>query len=184
MSTYLSRTATALLASAAFLHAEELAKPDAVKPETVAVAAAKSEPLPHYELKKRSSFAVNGEVVRAPFWPIGWVKRQAGAPVQSAEVAAVETRVALDEKSFKVTSILLGSGSAPSLAVINGRAYSEGEFIRMPKGGTTPPVRIRVQRINDGHVILQNAAQTMVATLQRPELSTKRAEELLLDPDR
>ena len=184
MRTCLSRIVTALLASAAFLHAEELAKPDAAKTEQSEVAPAKSEPLPRYELKKRSSFAVNGEVARAPFWPMGWVKRQAGAPVQSAEVTAVETKAALDEKSFKVTSILLGSGAAPSLVVINGRAYSEGEFIRMPKGGTTPPVRIRVQRINDGHVVLQSAAQTMVATLQRPELSTKRAEELLLDPDR
>ncbi len=54
----------------------------------------------------------------------------------------------------------------------------------MPKVGTAPPVRVRVQRINDGTVILQNADQTMVASLVRPELSNKRSEELLLDPDR
>lgn len=184
MRTYPSLITAALLTGVAFLHAEELAKPEPTKTGSVEAAPTNTEPLPPYELKKRSAFAVDGEVARAPFWPIGWVKRQAGAPVQSAEVAVVETKVLLDEKSFKVTSILLGSGTAPSLAVINGRAYSEGEFIRMPKGGTTPPVRIRVQRINDGHVILQNATQTMIANLQRPELSTKRAEELLLDPDR
>jgi hypothetical protein len=93
-------------------------------------------------------------------------------------------KVLVDEKAFRVTSILIGSGTTPSLAVINGRAYSEGEFLRMPKGSPMPPVRIRVQRINDGNVILQNADQVLVASLVRPELSEKKAEELLLDPDR
>lgn len=184
MSTHLLRIAAILLVSVVFLRAQEPAKPEPAKTESAEAEPAKSESLPPYELKKRSGFTVSGEIVRAPFWPIGWVKRQVGAPVQTAEAVVAEPKVLLDEKSFKVTSILLGSGTAPSLAVINGRAYSEGEFIRMPKGGATPPVKIRVQRINDGHVILQNATQTLVTNLQRPELSTKRAEELLLDPDR
>ena len=54
----------------------------------------------------------------------------------------------------------------------------------MPKTPGSPSPRIRVQRINDGTVILQNADQILVASLQRPELNNKRPEELLLDPDR
>ena len=58
--------------------------------------------------------------------------------------------MALDGKAFRVTSILISTGATPSLAVINGRAYSEGEFVRMPRTPGTAPVRVRVQRINDG----------------------------------
>jgi hypothetical protein len=171
MSPRLSSIAAALVCGAAILHAEDPApaKPaDSVEP---------------YVLKKRSEFVAAEANARAPFWPIGWVKRRPGV-VQSTQAAPVASPVALDEKSFRVTSILLGTGTTPSLAVINGRAYSEGEFLRMPKGGATPPVRIRVQRINDGTVILQNANQTLVASLVRSELQNKRSEELLLDPDR
>ena len=141
-------------------------------------------PVPPYELKNRSAFTVSTEVhPRAPFWPIGWVKHVAGAPVQVQE-APVEPKVLLDEKSFTVTSILLSTGTTPSLAVINHRAYGEGEFIRMPKTPGVPPLRIRVQRITDGVVTLQNGTQTLTVPLQRMELSNKRPEEQFLDPDR
>jgi len=175
MSPLLTRFAATLLCGVAALHAEEAApaKPDAAVASTV----------PPYELKNRSKFSADGENPRAPFWPIGWVKRKSGGVAQTAAVPEV-ARVKLDEKSFKVTSILIGTGTTPSLAVINGRAYSEGEFLRMPKGTTVPPVRIRVQRINDGTVILQNADQILVASITRPELSNKKAEELVIDPDR
>lgn len=146
-------------------------------------APASADPAPPYELKNRSAFIRVEENARAPFWPIGWVKRKVGTAAD-AQAAPATPRVQLDEKSFKVTSILLGSGSTPSLAVINGRAYSEGEFLRFPKGSARPPARIRVQRISDGHVVLQYAEHTLVAALQRPELSERKAEELLLDPDR
>lgn len=168
MSNRLLHIAVALLFSVAALRAEDPAP-------------AKSDTVPPYELKRRSKFTPTAAKARVPFWPIGWVKRSAGVVVEAAPEPA---RVLLDEKSFKVTSILLGAGTTPSLAVINGRAYSEGEFLRMPKGGATPPVRVRVQRINDGTVILQNAGQTLVASLVRPELSSRKNEELLLDPDR
>ncbi len=161
--------AVAFFLNAVLLHAEDAAP-------------AKAEPVPAYQLKKRSSFTGVPDSARAPFWPIGWVKRTTGPVVRSQAPSA--PRVQLDEKSFKVTSILVASGTTPSLAVINGRAYSEGEFLRMPKGTTAPPARVRVQRINDGQVILQNADQVLVATLQRPELQERRNEELLLDPDR
>jgi hypothetical protein len=182
MNTSFSKIAAILLATTAFLCAAD-AEPEKTEASTASPAAETSETLPPYELKKRSAFLAVEENARAPFWPIGWVKRVTGAPVQTEDVAAAPG-VQLDEKNFKVTSILLGAGTASSLAVINGRAYGEGEFLRMPKGGTTPPVKVRVQRINDGQVILQNATQTLVVALQRPELSTKREAEVFLDPDR
>jgi len=149
---------------------------------TPGVPAAKEE-LPAYVLKKRSAFTNPEEVARAPFWPIGWIKRVKGGPVAEA-VQVQAPKVALDGKSFKVTSIMIGSGTTPSLAVINSRAYSEGEFLRMPKTPGVVPVRIRVQRIADGSVILQNGDQTLVAPLVRPELSNPKPEELLIDKDR
>lgn len=176
MSTSFLRIAAALLATTAFASAEGTAAEPAAEPAT-------TNSVPPYQLKNRSAFTVAPEVTRAPFWPIGWVKRSVGAPAQVQEAAPV-AKVMLDEKSFKVTSILLGTGTTPSLAVINGRAYSEGEFLRMPKGTAVAGVKVRVQRIHDGQVVLQNADQIVVATLQRPELSTKRTEETLLDPDR
>lgn len=190
MSPRLTSIAAALLVSAAVSHAVRPAPPAApeatpAKPDAAPAkpdAPAKVEPVAPYELKNKSQFTATDPNARAPFWPIGWVKRKAGVVVQAA--APVAPKILVDEKAFKVTSILIGSGTTPSLAVINGRAYSEGEFLRMPKGSPTPPVRIRVQRINDGNVILQNADQILVASLARPELNEKRAEELLLDPDR
>lgn len=141
----------------------------------------KADALPCYQLKNRSVFANVDDSARPPFWPIGWVKRKNLPPGQVQAPAA--PKVVVDERAFKVTSILVGSGTTPSLAVINGRAYTEGEFLRMPKGATPQP-RIRVQQITDGTVLLQNADQTMVASLHRAELSSHRSEELLLDPDR
>jgi len=178
MSPRLSFIAAALVCGAAVLHAADPAPAKSADPAP----AQPADPVEPYVLKKRSEFAAADANARAPFWPIGWAKPKPGVQVQQAAPAAPP--VALDEKAFRVTSILLGTGTTPSLAVINGRAYSEGEFLRMPKGGTTPPVRIRVQRITDGTVILQNANQTMVASLVRSELQNKRSEELLLDPDR
>jgi hypothetical protein len=139
--------------------------------------------VPPYELKNRSSFTTAPGIARAPFWPIGWVKRDKNM-VAAAPVQDLTPKVSLDAKSFKVTSILLGSGATASLAVINGRAYSEGEFLRLPRTpGTTPP-RVRVQRITDGNVTLVYADQTVVAPLARPELSNPKPEQLLDDKDR
>ena len=159
-----------------------------------AEAPAKAEPAPEpYQLKNRSSFACAGEGVRAPFWPIGWVHRKG---VSSAVAVTAAPKAVLDEKSFRVTSILLGSGATPSLAVINGRAYSEGEFLKMPRGtapaapaapGTTAAPaapRIRVQRISDGIVMLQHADQLINVAMLRPELAQKKIEDPLLDDER
>ena len=153
---------------------------EAPKTETKPETPKSTEPVPPYELKNRSSFANPVDMTRAPFWPIGWVKRSKNSPVVAAQQVEVP-KVALDARSFRVTSILLGSGTTPSLAVINGRAYSEGEFVRMPKTPGVPPIRVRVQRITDGSVILENANQTLVASLVRPELSNPKPETLLKD---
>ena len=174
------------LLCAAALHADPPAKTES--------APAKAEPAPEpYQLKNRSSFACAGEGVRAPFWPIGWVHRKGVSSVVSALAAP---KSALDEKSFRVTSILLGSGATPSLAVINGRAYSEGEFLKMPRGtapvavaapgapAPAPAPRIRVQRISDGSVVLQRAEETVTVSMQRQELAQKKREETLLDDER
>ena len=127
-----------------------------------------------YALKNRSTFQVRDES-RAPFWPIGWVKGL-DAPTK---VQATVAPPALDEKSFKVTSILLGN---PALAVINGRAYSEGEFLRLPK--TAGPLRVRVQRIADGMVMLQHDKQALNVPLFRPELEPKAQELEVLNEQR
>ena len=128
-----------------------------------------------YQLKNRSSFNLP-ETSRPPFWPIGWVKRSATAPVH---LPSGPTFV-LDEKNFAVTSILTGN---PSLAVINGRSYTEGETIRLPKG--SGGVKIRVVRIYDGFVQLQLDDQLVSPKLRRQELDPKKpAEDLLLNDER
>ena len=186
------------LLCAAALHAGNTApakaEPAPAKAEAIPARTEKTEPAPDpYQLKNRSSFSCASEGTRAPFWPIGWVHRKGVSSV----IATVATpKAALDEHAFRVTSILLGSGATPSLAVINGRAYSEGEFLKMPRGVApvataapgTPAVpaapRIRVQRISDGSVVLQRADEMVTVAMQRQELAQKKAEEPLLDEER
>ncbi len=143
--------------------------------------AAKAEP---YQLKNRSSFTAT-EDTRAPFWPIGWSKRVTqAAPVSTAAPVLVKTT--LDPNNYKITSILLGS---PSLAVINGRAYGEGEYIKTPRT-SAPPVgqaaapRILVQRITDSSVVLQQGDQQATVLFNRPGLAAKGPGRDLLLEDR
>lgn len=182
------------LLCAASLHAADLAlaKTEAVLAKAEAAPVKAEAPVEPYQLKNRSSFSSAGGNARAPFWPIGWVHR----PGSSASVTQASVpKTVLDERSFRVTSILLGTGTTGSLAVINGRAYSEGEFLKTPrpaaapgvtpvKTATPPSQRIRVQRIGDGTVVLQREDQIVTLSLQRPELAQKKAEEQLLDEER
>ena len=80
---------------------------------------------------------------------------------------------------FSVTSILL---SNPSLAVINGRAYGEGEYLRPARAvagakriqGCRPLIRgfAFAFRIMDGKVALQSLdGQSIVVPLRRDEVS-------------
>ncbi len=173
-------TFTAVLLSAAALHAEESA-PAALE--------SSGDPESHYRLQRKSAFTVATEDERAPFWPIGWVKPKVGQTVKNH--APVIPRVALNESAFKLSSILLGN---PSLAIINGRTYSEGEMIRQSRaaGGDATVAtsqipagaRVRVHRIDDGRVTLQYQEQMIQVMIRRPELAERRNEQLLLSEDR
>jgi hypothetical protein len=122
-----------------------------------------------FELKNKSSFAVP-EGTRSPFKPIGGKVTQ---PIPS-------TKNLNDGSAFRVTSILVGS---PSLAVINGRSYEEGQMIRMPKASTKanePGVRVKLFRIGDGVVYLQVEDQVITVPIKRGgELKELQREELL-----
>jgi len=163
--------AFALLAWTALLHAED------PKPQL--------EPPPAYDLKNRSTFTTSTTSPRPPFWPIGWVHRDASSPLVQAQAPV---KIAVDETLFKVTSILLGSGTTQSLAIINGRPYSEGESIRLPRPPGSPPgspaVRVRILRIDDGSVLLQHGEQKLVAPLRREEVARHADEKLLDSADR
>jgi hypothetical protein len=126
--------------------------------------------VPQFELKNKSTFTVSSGV-RSPFLPIGWK----GAAV----VQQVPTKKTITTKdSFRVTSILLGS---PSLAVINGRSYEEGQPIRMPKDPKTnlPVARAKLYRIGDGVVQIQLEDQLISIPLKRGELKEIQPQEVL-----
>ncbi len=80
--------------------------------------------------------------------------------------ATVAPNPTFEKMSFRVTSILIGDGRTPSLAVINGRKYGEGEFLRLPKISS---LRVRLKQINGKDVVLEHDNQTLVVPLQRPE---------------
>lgn len=143
----------------------------------------KAPPLGNYEVKMQSTFALQDDA-RRPFWPIGWVKPNA---VPSQPTGPVTKPTVLSADDFAVTSVLLGN---PSLAVINGRAYGEGEVVRMPKAaaekGAAPKSKVRVQvaRILDGRVVLQSAdGQSLEVALRRGKLQDRKPEDELLNAD-
>ncbi len=170
-------TSRTLLSSLALLSTTSLFAGEAAPAPAPAVEA--------YVPKAHSSFSIP-ESSRAPFWPIGWT------PQKAEHVVAAAPKVTLNPEMFSVTSILTGN---PSLAVINGRAYGEGEALRtpragkgdgaVPRGSTPPAARIFVQRILDGQVTLRADNQTVTVPLRRPELSERKpeAEEQLLSLD-
>ena len=171
--TILTTTAAAAVFGSLHTAAAISAKPAPGSPPAAAEKA--SAEVPKYDLKKKSAFTLATDR-RAPFWPIGWVKR--ASEVRREVTQAPKQKI--DEKAFTVTSILVGN---PSLAVVNGRAYSEGELIRMPKGSA--PAKVRVQQVADGSVTLQQDDQTIVIAMRRPELRDKKPDaELLLDAER
>ena len=126
-----------------------------------------------FELKNKSSFVVP-DGIRSPFKPIGWKGGAVAPPVGSSK------KNLNDGSAFRVTSILVGS---PSLAVINGRSYEEGQMIRMPKASTKanePGVRVKLFRIGDGVVYIQVEDQMITVPIKRDgELKELQREELL-----
>jgi hypothetical protein len=141
-----------------------------------------------YQLKKRSSFDVPKRAA-SPFLPIGWLKPQETS--QPAIAPAAPARPVLDEKNYNLSSILLGN---PPLAVINGRSYSEGDFLRTPKpagpvpkaglpdetagAGTPPPPKVQVVRIQDGVVVIRSGAERLQLPLRRKEWTPKKPDEI------
>ena len=172
----LAALVAALAAPALF--AEDAATPDS-KPAPATPdakpAAAK------YQLKAHSVCNI-APGTRPPFWPIGWVHRE--GPHQEIQVGPKFT---LDPKNFAVTSILLGQ---PAIAVINGRAYEEGQFLKIKMaapalGAPAAPVpRVRVHRIADGQVWLAFDNQIVSVELKRPELNERKAEQEVLNEDK
>ena len=84
------------------------------------------------------------------------------------------------EKDFVLTSVLLG---APSLAVINGRAYSEKEYLRVPREQQARG-RVQVLRIEDGRVVLQAGNLQLTVLQRRSDLPVNRPGLEVLQPDR
>ncbi len=129
---------------------------------------AKPEP---YELKHRSSFAVDKEA-RAPFWPIGWQRRKDGGaePVVHVSKAVVsEPAFRISGDSFNVTSVLLGN---PSLATINGRSFEEGEYLPVIAEGKRLKVQVRAIR-EQGVWIQHESDQPVLVPMRRTELRPK-----------
>ena len=141
-----------------------------------------------YRLKRQSSFKAGGVGVRVPFWPIGWVHLDGVTVVEAPPVVPLEP---FDAKGLRVTSVLIGSGVGGSLAVINGRAYGEGEYLKIgrvegvEKGKVgVKAVRVRVVRIWDGGVELERGVERARIGIERPELRGKKTEEVLGDEER
>jgi hypothetical protein len=65
-------------------------------------------------------------------------------------------------ENIRVTSISLGH---PRLAVINGTAVAEGDYVMVHTPGAAVVVRLRVAKIGDGRVDLQNGTQLICAHL-------------------
>lgn len=97
------------------------------------------------------------EKVRNPFWPIGFApEADALAPATVTEAKSKP----INPGAFVVTSISLG---AEPLAVINGKAYGEGEFISVPGGKEM----VQVVRIGDGVVLMRHNGGEFQAGLRR-----------------
>ena len=134
--------------------------------------------VPQFDLKNKSSFTLSG-TVRSPFLPIGW---KGAAVVQQL----APKRAVTPADAFRVSSILVGTGGNPSLAVINGRSYEEGQMIRMKTDSKSvlPQARVRLHRIGDGAVQIQlEDGNIITVPLKRGELNELQPAELL-NPDR
>jgi hypothetical protein len=111
-------------------------------------------------IKSRSSFSLPA-TTRNPFWPVGWTKPSAVpvGPQVATPQAPVQTVIRPDD--FVVSSISIG---ALSLAVINRKAYSEGEIIPIPGAPAGKP-GAQVYSIRDGEVLLRYKEQVIKAKI-------------------
>ncbi len=98
-----------------------------------------------YHAHTQSTFAPP-EKGRNPFWPIGFTPR-AKAAVNEEQLL----RIPIEQ--YKVTSIILDT---PSIAVINGKDYTRGQFLTLST--TTGTVKLLITNIEDGLVTVQYKA--------------------------
>lgn len=121
------------------------------------------------ELKITNFSAFNApSTVRDPFWPVGW-SRPVGVVQAPGPVAPVVQVISLKPEDFVISSI--STGQLP-LAVINGKAYAEGDLISM-NVGTPQPLIVQVYAIRDGAVTLRYRDKSVVAFLKGVRLPAR-----------
>jgi hypothetical protein len=98
-----------------------------------------------YRAHTKSTFVLP-EKGRNPFWPIGYIPR-----VKTAVNEEQLLRIPVEQ--YKVTTIILDT---PSIAVINGKDYTRGQFL--PLSTTTGTVKLLITNIEDGVVTVQYKA--------------------------
>ena len=114
-----------------------------------------------FKLKHTSVFTQTA--AHNPFWPIGWVKTM-GANQQADQAPSVP----ITADNFSVTSISI---SPTPMAIINNKAYAEGEVIQARYG--IENLKILVLAIHDGDVVLRYQGNNYTVSLKRPLLSPK-----------
>jgi len=101
-------------------------------------------------VSKRSAFDVATER-RDPFLPVGWPRPASEpAPVVKGAPAVVTTESYIRPEAFAVSSISL---DRIPLAVINGKAYGEGDSLPFVAGDKK--IKLIVYSIRDGSVTLR-----------------------------
>lgn len=109
---------------------------------------------------------------RDPFLPIGWKKvATVVAPSGGGMIAAPTTESYIKPEAFVVTSISL---DRIPLAVINGKAYGEGDMIPFVAG--TEHIRLQIVLIRDGEVTLRYknySIACLIRSLMKPAASAK-----------
>ncbi len=97
-----------------------------------------------YIATKRSEFSPQ-EVLRNPFWPIGFTPKTGTVIVEEAP-----TMPTIDPSNFRLTATLLG---VPPIAVIDGRDRARGEIFVKSIGGKD--IQFRLLEVGDGTVVLE-----------------------------
>lgn len=110
-----------------------------------------------FKLSHRSE-VTSETITRNPFWPIGWSK-STDTPISASAVS----HALLKPEDFLVSSILLSGDS--SMAVINGKEFSQGESKPVQVGGQK--IEVQVVAIQDGEVILAYDQHNLSVPLRR-----------------
>ncbi len=139
MKTFITRLAIGSLLAVTTAAAQEIAAP---KPVGTPAASTEGALPALYRAKTKSSFT-RPEKGRNPFWPIGFVPRP-----KSATTDAQLLRIPVEQ--YKVTSIIVDN---PSIAVINGKDYTRGQFLELST--PTGVAKLLITNIEDGFVTVQ-----------------------------